>query len=156
MTPCTKLLAEVCHALLHGIKTTNKKMLDGLYRDNDGTFPQEAECERRIGEAVALIREWPELNGTALMKPFQVYALLLAVTHVREPVPTLQGVWENAQGRAIDRNGAVERLSRLARAIDEEVETGRYARFVRASSEKTNVKEEREVRFAAYCEAVGG
>ena len=29
----TKLLAEMCHALIHGIKTTNKKMLDGLYRD---------------------------------------------------------------------------------------------------------------------------
>lgn len=152
----TKLLAEICHAMMHGIKTTNKKLLDGLYRDNDTAFPQDAEFDRRITEAVAILREWRELHGTVLAKPFQVYALLLALTHVQDPVPALQAAHTVSAVTPINRDAAVERLSRCVRAIDEEVETGRYARFVKASSEKTNVKEEREVRFAEFCDAIGG
>jgi len=35
-----KLLAEVAHALLKGIATTNKTSLNNLYRDNDKAFPK--------------------------------------------------------------------------------------------------------------------
>ena len=48
----------------------------------------------------------------------------------------------------------VPRLSRLARAIDEEADTGKYAAFVTASSEGTNRKASRETRFKFYCRAL--
>lgn len=71
----TKLLAEICHAMLHGVTTTNRGTLDRLYRDYDDDFGVEGEFERRIIEAVETVRTWDELHGTSLMKPFQMYAL---------------------------------------------------------------------------------
>ncbi len=150
----TKLLAEMCHAMLHGVTTTNKGGLDRLYRDNEEEFADEVEFERRIAEAVGTVQAWEELHGTLLMKPFQMYALLLAVMHVRQPLESLQAICESRGVDELERNRSVERLSRLARALDEGVSTGRYARFVRASEEKTNVKTEREVRIRFYCEAL--
>lgn len=151
-----KLLSEMCHAMIHGIKTTNKTLLDSLYRDNNDTFTPEMDFEVRITEAVRQVQSWKELQGSNLMKPFQMYALLLAVIHVRAPVEALASVYSTNSGHEIDEKRAIERLSRLAQAIDDEVESGKYARFVKASGEKTNVKEEREIRFVTYCEALVG
>lgn len=150
----SKLLAEISNAMLHGITTTNKRTLDKLYREHDAAFPTEADFENRIGGAVEILRAWEELHRSSLMKPFQVYALLLAIMHVTTPIEALQPVFQADEGIELDRPTCVQRLSRLARAVDDAVETGRYARFVRASSEKTNVKSEREVRFRAFCEAL--
>jgi hypothetical protein len=150
----TKLLAEVCHAMLYGVTTTNKGSLDRLYRDHDDGFVDEDDFEYRIAEAAETLRMWDELHGTSLMKPFQVYALLLALMHMRRPLAPLQPTFEIAQGQDLDRNRSTERLSRLARAVDEGVTTGRFARFVKASDEKTNVKAEREARIRFYCQAL--
>jgi len=37
----TKLIAEVCDALLNGVRTTNRRILDRLYTDNDRVFAKE-------------------------------------------------------------------------------------------------------------------
>lgn len=150
----TKLLAEVSHAMLYGVTTTNKASLDRTYREHDEEFAGEQEFERRIMAAMDTLRSWDELHHTSLMKPFQIYALLLAIMHVRERIDSLQAVVETPSIDTLDRAKSVERLSRLARAVDENVTAGRYARFVRASEEKTNVKSEREIRIRYFCEAL--
>ena len=150
----TKVLAEISHAMLYGVTTTNKASLDRAYREYDDDFAAEQEFERRIVTTIETLRSWEELHGTSLMKPFQVYALVLAIMHVRQRVDLLQAVFESPSNDNIDRGRSIEHLSRLARAIDENVTTGRYARFVRASEEKTNVRAEREVRIRYFCEAL--
>ena len=149
-----KLLAEVCHAMINGITTTNKKSLDKLYADHDTEFEDEEAFELRLLTAVLKINEWEDLYNTAVMKPFQVYALILAIMHVTEPIEKLKGSFDIDDAIEIDDDTAVQKLSRLARAIDEHAEAGKYAAFVKASSEKTNVKAERETRFKYYCEAL--
>jgi hypothetical protein len=149
-----KLLAEVCHAMLNGITTTNKRVLDKLYADNDEDFDEEEDFEERILTAVIKLSEWEDLHGSVIMKPFQVYSLILAIIHVTEPLDELKYAYDIDDGIEIDNDTAVQKISRLARAIEEEAEAGKYAAFVLASSEKTNVKAERETRFKFYCEAL--
>ncbi|MDP1570827.1 MAG: DUF262 domain-containing protein [Vicinamibacterales bacterium] len=149
-----KLLAEICHAMMNGITTTNKRILDKLYADHDEEFEDEEDFEERLLAGVIKLTEWEDIHDTSIMKPFQVYSLVLAIIHVTEPIEELKEVFDIDDGIEIDNEEAVKRLARLAQAIDDEVETGKYAAFVLASSEKTNVKAERETRFKYYCEAL--
>lgn len=59
----SKLLAEICHALLFGIQTTNRTKLDRLYRDRDDRFPEEADFDRRIRLAMSRLARMIELFG---------------------------------------------------------------------------------------------
>ena len=152
----TKLLAEIVHALLYGITTTNKRSLDKLYRDHEEGLDRQDEYEQYIKLAVGKVREWEELHGTALMKHFQVYSLVLAIIHARHQIPALAAIYEVSTGAKIDESRTVQRLTQLAQAVDDDVETGSRAGFVRASSRKTNVRAERETRFRYCCDALLG
>ncbi|MFI5396213.1 MAG: DUF262 domain-containing protein [Candidatus Binatia bacterium] len=152
----TKLLAEVCHAICRGISTTNKRSLDQLYAALDEEFAAEQDIEARLTDAVEVLLGWPDLHGSVLMKPFQVYGLLLAITHVTRPVPTLADEFPIQKGQKIDYGTAMLRLTRLAEVIEQDQSAGKYARFVKASAEKTNVKAERETRFKYFCQALIG
>ena len=144
------------HALLNGITTTNRRSLDKLYRDHDQGFDMQTEHEQFIGVAVDTIRGWEELHGTALMKHFQVYSLILAIIHVRHRNPALQASYQVPTGSQIDETHSVQRLTQLAQAVDDDVGRGPQADFVQASSRKTNVKAERETRFRYCCDALLG
>ncbi|MBI4454724.1 MAG: DUF262 domain-containing protein [Acidobacteria bacterium] len=100
----TKLLAEVSHAILHGISITSKRSLDRLYKDNDEDFEAEAELENRLSGAIKTVRKWEELHGTSLMKPFQMYALLLAIMHTVHPIDLLQPVHNVQRGHELEQN----------------------------------------------------
>ena len=90
------------------------------------------------------------------MKHFQVYSLILAIIHVRHQVPALLASYEVPTGSGIDERHSVQRLTQLAQAVDDNVETGPQAEFVQASSRKTNVKAERATRFCYCCDALLG
>lgn len=151
-----KLLAEVCHAMLYGISTTSKRVLDRLYRDHDDEFKAEEEFEERLTRAHESLREWEQLHRTGLMKHFQVYTLLLAIMHIHSPLDPLLEVFDSRGLRVKRAEGIMQALTRLLDAVEKGEERGKYARFVKASSEKTNVKSEREVRFRFYCQALAG
>lgn len=150
----TKLLAEVCHAMLFGIQTTDKRKLNGLYRDRDVTFPEETLLGEQISSALELLGQWEEIHGSALMKPYQMYALLLATIHVRRPVKTLEPLFASPKLKKLKRDTAVANLSVLADALDDPENAGDLEPFVRASSERTNVREQRETRFEWMCRAL--
>jgi hypothetical protein len=59
----TKLLTEVCDAFVNGIRTTNKKSLDDLYRSRDREFGDETDFERRLTESFDHLRDWTEILG---------------------------------------------------------------------------------------------
>jgi hypothetical protein len=151
-----KLLTEICHAIVNGIATTNARMLDAMYKQLDKEFAGETRIEDAITNALGVISGWVELHNGPLMKPYQLYSLILAVAHVRTRLPKLQSVFRINRSMTIDRDKAVQALSDLAEAVDRDDEDDDYSEFVLASTSKTNVKKERETRFVWCCRAITG
>jgi hypothetical protein len=150
----TKLLTEVCDALSNGIRTTNKSILDNLYRVNDEQFPRHTEFDLWITDAVETIRRWTSIHNTSLIKPYIVYSLILSIIHVVRVVPALQLSFPRNKPAAIDMALAEVNLTALSTALDYEETPQEFAEFVRACSAKTNVKDQREIRFRCLCRAI--
>lgn len=144
-----KLLAELSHALLHGISTTNKRTLDALYRDYDEQFVQTEDFSEKIEDAVEIVDSLSAIHRTGLMKPYSMYALLLALIHAEASIPSLAS--NGAGGKGVAATSTCEqRLSILAAALDEDEVPRRVRAFVKASEKGTNVKAARATRFK-YC-----
>ena len=150
----TKLLTEVCHVILYGIQTTNKKKLDALYEEKEKAFPEEAELHKRIDSSLDQIMEWTPLHHGALMKPYILYSLILAITHARKPVVALQSLYPSRQAKSFDSQIVLANLTALGEAVDAAEEVGKFAEFVAACSSRTNVREQREKRFSWLCRAL--
>ena len=148
-----KLLTEVAHAVLNGVKTTSAKSLDDLYRQKDQTFPEEPELTQRFTETLTLLLGWEPLFNTALSKSYLLYSVMLATMHCIRPVDALAAL--HSGGRMTDQNTIVQALSTLANALENR-EDDRYEDFVRAGSERTNVAAQRETRIAWFCRALNG
>jgi hypothetical protein len=150
----TKLITEVVHALQNGIRTTKSEDLKSVYRKYDETFPDEAAIEKQLTVAFDQLIAWKDLHETEIMKPHQVYALALALIHIRTPVKALEKLYKSPSLKTFDNAVVVPRLTALAEALEDPENPGRYAKFVQASSEKTNVQQTREIRFTTYCRAL--
>lgn len=150
----TKLLAEVCHGILHGITTTNKKALDTLYKNNDRVFAVEDELTHRLVLAVDQIRLWEDIHRRNLMRPYVAYSLLLAVTHVTSPVATLDDVFRSPKLASINETRALTNLTALSDSLEDPEETGSFGEFVAACKSRTNVRSQRETRFRWMCRAL--
>ena len=151
-----KLITEIAHAYFYGISTTNAKKLDMLYKSRNATFDQAGVLEADLTTAVAQLSGWPEIHKGPLTKPYQVYALVLALIHVRRSIPTLESIYASPNMNAIDSGVAIPALSLLADAIEQDDPAANYAEFVDASTSKTNVKAQRETRFRWFCRALVG
>jgi uncharacterized protein DUF262 len=103
----TKLVSEVCDAILFGIRTTNKKILDRLYRDHDRKFAGEADLDARLTGGLDELRMWDEIWHTALTKYYIMYSLILAMIHLKKPVQALQGVYKSRPVKNFDRRIAL-------------------------------------------------
>jgi hypothetical protein len=152
----TKLLAEIVHALNNGVQTTSIKALRDLYRDFNASFPDENKIDRQLTQAFDQIIGWTDLHNTAVMKPHQIYALTLALIHMRTPIDRLEGLYKSPGQKMIDSSVAIPRLTTLAEMLNRDLDVvpQTFKPFARASSEKTNVRETREVRFVTYCKAL--
>lgn len=150
----TKFLAEICDALLNGIRTTNKSLLDRLYRDRERDFPDENLLGTRTTEALDQLTEWPDLRGTALMKPYIAYALVLAIIHVRHGVESFLPLFAPQRLERFNNPAALRNLFTLSEALQNPDEPGEYRDFVLACSGKTNVRQQREIRFQWMCRAL--
>ena len=150
-----KLLAEFCHALFNGIVTTKENDLKKLYDKYDKQFPEAKDSERRLREAMEYILEQQYLHDGPLMKPYQVYSLMLAVTHFQSSVsPLLKAYHPKHPGKkALTGPHVVGNLSALAAALEDPDAYPQYSEFVEAGAEKTNVGDQRTKRFAWYCRA---
>jgi hypothetical protein len=148
-----KLLTEICDALLNGIRTTNRSTLDNLYRSRNEEFPEQDQLGLWIEEAV---RSLPAVHGTSLMRPHIFYSLILAAIHVLRVAPALNECCPRNEAVAIDRGVAEIGLTTLASALDADEPPPAVAEFVRACTDRTNVREQREIRFRWLCDAIAG
>jgi hypothetical protein len=149
-----KLITEVSHALIFGIRTTNAKSLDDLYRQRDREFPEEEDISQRFTAALERTLNWEPLFNTSLSKSYIIYSVLLATMHCLRPAPSLMALHPGGT-MAEDPNVITQSLSTLANALESR-EDERYEEFVSAGSERTNVAAQRETRFRWFCQALNG
>jgi len=138
-----KLIAEITSALLLGITTTSKTSLDRLYATYDDEFDGAPEVEEAITEAMAFVLSLQAIRSTPLMKTYMFYSLILARIAIRG--------WETLEVVAPARNSRIaadaeNRLLRLADALEDPDTHPNQRAFIEASSERTNVKSQRETR----------
>lgn len=152
----TKLFAELIHAMIHGIQTTKKKQLNELYEEKDEQFPEESDLEHRLTDAFDQLVAWEPLHNGPLMRPHIAYALILAIMQVKRRIDALEPLYPSPRLRQFDDQAVLARLGALGEALVDPDRAGRHKTFVRASSEKTNVGEQREKRFKAMCRALVG
>lgn len=150
----TKLLTEVAHALLSGITTTRPTMLRALYKSRDRDFPEEENLRHRIGYSLDHVIAWDAIHQTDLMKPYVLYALVLAITHVHEPVDELQDQYQSPGLDDFNLDRVIENLLVLADALENPDANEDYREFIEASSGRTNVASQRSIRFRWFCEAL--
>jgi len=149
-----KLLTELADSFLNGIRTTNKKILDALYKSRDDDFPERDELRERMLSAFKVFRQMEPIHKTALAKPHMTYSLIQAIAHVNKSVPKFEKLFQSPRTKTVDWDCALPRLTALAQAIENADETGKFARFVKASTDKTNVRVNRRIRFKAFCRAL--
>lgn len=150
-----KLLAEITHALKHGITTTKQEHLKALYRENDASFPDEDVFTRAFQHAFAAISRMDYIAGTNLSKPYMIYSLVLALIHQVHRIPGLDG--ESQPSTDIDHVDLERRLLALSAAVDVDEDAAKnspYRTFIAASAERTNVKEQRIARTRWFLKAL--
>lgn len=150
----TKLLAEISHSALNGIQTTKAPDLDKLYRAKDKEFPEEDWLDELLSGAFDQLVGWRDLHGTNLMKPHIVYALALAVFHVRQGIPALESLVPSPRLGGINDEVAIASLTTLSDALENADEPGEFAEFVDSCASRTNVREQREKRVRWFCRAL--
>jgi hypothetical protein len=149
-----KLISEIIHALLYGMTTTNKRQLDALYRDQEDVVPSSNAIASRFDNAMRTVLAMEELHDGPLMKSYMMYSLLLAIMHVLAPIDTLQTITRVENALQINTDRAEEALSKLAAALSSAKQGGDFESFVKASEQKTNVREQRATRFRCFVEAL--
>jgi hypothetical protein len=127
-----------------------------LYESKDDSFTECDDLRERILSAFKVFRELEPIHNTALTKPHMTYSLIQAIAHTNKPVPKFETQFASPRVKRLDLNSVLPRLTRLAQAVENGDEEGRLARFVRASSEKTNVRVNRAIRFRSMCRALVG
>jgi len=150
----TKLISEICHALIYGIETTNRRKLDRLYKDREKSFTEETELDARITNAFDQLLEWSDIHGGALMKPYIVYSLILAISHMRSPAQSLENVFRSPRLNVFETDIVMANLTALGEALENSDIAGPFGEFVVACSSKTNVREQRTTRFLYLCRSL--
>ncbi|MDO8501590.1 MAG: DUF262 domain-containing protein [Gemmatimonadaceae bacterium] len=150
-----QLLAEVVDAMIYRISTPTAKTLRETYRKHDRQFSSAADFRRRFDAAKAVISQWTFLREMVLRKHYHMFAIILGVMHSQRALaaltPDLGPMFPLYDVAAIER-----RLTKLDVALRRKETRGRYAGFVRASSEKTNVRPNRLVRCRSFYTALTG
>jgi hypothetical protein len=150
------LLTELAFALVLGIKTTNKRMLDRFYADRDEAFAEEEVVTEWLRAAFDLILQMPDIQDGTLMKPHQFYSLSLACAHAGATVPSLAAVYTFSGAFKANPSTAASSLGTLAASLDSDDPAEPLSEFVGASSKATNTAAHRSTRFKYCCLAIQG
>ncbi|MBI5029236.1 MAG: DUF262 domain-containing protein [Chloroflexi bacterium] len=151
----TKLFAEIVHSMLNGIATTTAPTLDKLYKTHDSDFPQQRQMDERIDNAVEFLLGLQEIHKTAMMKPFLFYSLVLAASHMQNPIETLLVAYTPHVPYIFNREVVLTNLTTLSETLenDSEVVDDKLEEFYEASLKTTNDAKRRKVIFKWVCRA---
>ena len=143
-----KLYAEIVHAMFNGVRTTNSRMLDGMYLKYDTTnIPDEDQLLEAIDSACSHVLGWGDLCEANLVQRSHIfYSLMLAIICVESKWSGQLQDDVGQQGSSIHPNSEQNLLS-LSDVLISEDGASRLAPFVKASSEKTNTRDQRLARI---------
>jgi hypothetical protein len=152
-----KLLTEYYLSLEQGLVTTKSKDLDRFYDQYDEDFEADEEYERKLQVVLETIFGWPEIHGTPLMRPHVFLSLMQATMHAQEPVTVFEDVRAGGTGlKGVD--DVQPALLQMAADLDDPDAIPKKATdrtmFVEASASKTNVREQRQIRFTSIFDAI--
>lgn len=148
-----KLIAEFIFVIEHGIQTTKGAQLDKLYSDNDKKYGEEDQVRARIKQAMGTLFELTNIHQTQLMKPYNFYLLLAAISHQGKPIPKLNSIYSFGKKTPPLATRSAN-LWGLAETLDEDEEPKKLGEFWKASRGKTNVMETKRIRFKTMCQAL--
>lgn len=150
-----KLLAEITHAMKHGIATTNAITLKTFYRENDAKFTEEKAFAKTLAYVFESLAKMPFIAGTNLAKPLMVYSLALALAHQVSSVANIRKAAPKPplQMPAVER--ALMSLSTALDLSDAAAKRSRHKDFIAASAKGTNVRDARIKRTNAFLDALG-
>ena len=150
------LFSELVLAMRTGIQTGGKGALSRLYSDLDAEFPEADQFHQRFDAVIAQVLTWDALHRRPLMKPYNFYALFLAITHAQAPLDALQQVVERPTPIQLDGPRVIEGLSRLAAAVEEPERYPDLHEFWEAGSSATNTRRQRRTRLIWLSRAISG
>ena len=148
------LFTEITLAVLSGITSASEAKLDGLYLSRDKEFPEQAQIERRFEQALSVLFAWTQIHGSPLMKSYNFYTCLLALTHAQAPVAALQDLVLLREPVRLDPEFALANLGALAAALTDEEPDPSLGPFVAACAKATNRLEPRRERFRWFSRAL--
>jgi Protein of unknown function DUF262 len=149
-------LTEILDSLENGIRTTKGADLKAIYRDNDKSYPDQAKHKKLLEEIRRKLPGLKSLQGSPVTRPHMLASISLALLHVHHRIPAFSSVYKVISRRDVKLDRHVEALRELARAIAQKEDRGPLASVVLASTEGTNVKKARQVRFKYFCELFAG
>lgn len=151
-----KFISDLCVGFEDGIISASEPKINNLYKKFDKDFPSEEKFKNLLQYGIDQAIAYRDVLGEGLTKRYQFYCLLLAFIHVRYPIERLQMLHHSNGNSSLDVQSIRENLSRLTEAVSTGVKNGdpELQSFVLASSKTTDRKEQREVRFKAFCNAL--
>jgi len=153
----TELMADVIMAMTDGIATASKTKLDKYYEGREKDFAQAKDVQSYIDTAFTFLIDWNELHKGSLMRPYNVYALMLALIHCSIGLPSLDKLYHTTSATKLDRNIVLPNLSNLAAAVDEiqqNHKNHKWQEFIDACKSATNTINNRGTRFRYFCMAL--
>lgn len=151
-----KFIGDLCVGLDDGIISASEARIDKIYKKYDKDFAIEDQFKASLEFAIDQAMTYRDVLGEELTKRYQFYCLLLAFIHMSNPNEKLQPIFQSNGARARDVQRTRENLSRLAEAANTGNADGdlNLQAFITASAKTTDRKEQREIRFKAFCEAM--
>lgn len=151
-----KLITELCHAIVYGITTTSKTTLAAIYLKFDKSFPLQEEMKEKLALALSYVDGLELTPGSVLSKPYNYYSLILAVVAAQSKAEKLVESLDQIDVEDLAKDViVVANLSRLAEALGDPEGIGmEFEEFLKAASDKTNTKAQRQTRFQWFYRAL--
>ena len=145
-------LTELLDSLENGIRTTKGADLKAIYAANDASYPQRAKHAKYLDETRKRLSGLKKLQGSSVVRPHMLASMVLASLHLQHKVAAFVPLYSVSRAKNVRFDRYEDSLRELARAIDQKTDRGPLADVVSASTEGTNVKNAREVRFRYFCD----
>jgi len=143
------LLSDVVFTIINGIGNASDKSLDNFYAENEAAFLSADGLRGRLTSAMDVIVGWPDIYGSALMKSYNFYSLMLAISHALKPIETgnFNEIYPRQAPLKIDPQFALPNLTSLTAAVDDPANYPQFAEFVEACAGATTRIKQRKARF---------
>ena len=153
------LFAEIIMATHQGIESASDKKIDIFYERNEDEFNNAGLYESLFDKAFALILGWQSLHDGPLVKPYNLYALLLAIFHRLHAFEALKPLIDEPlfDKKIIDAYESEVVLGELADSLLQDNETAsyrKYEEFIKANSRCNKSCESKEYYVQVFLQFV--